>query len=145
MSESASSACLIGRVLQAMHQYPEAIDQFEQVELIDGADAAKTKESFDQFREAFKKNGGEKGYWLEQLRRTEKEPDSEFYWKAVIHFHLGHTNDVFRWLYKSFETREEAGGIHHALNGLLFDEYWDGLRADPRFKELVREVGFPGK
>ena len=135
----------IGRVLQAMHQYPEAIDQFEQVELIDGADEAKTKESFDQLREAFKKNGGEKGYWLEQLRRTEKEPDSEFYWKAVIHFHLGNTNDVFRWLYKSFESREEAGGIHHALNGLLFDEYWDGLRADPRFKELVRKVGFPGK
>jgi len=84
----------IGRACQAMHQYLEAIGQFEQVKRIDGADEAKTKESFDQLRDAFKKDG-EKGYWEEQLRRTETKPDSEFYWKAVIHVQLGKTNEVF--------------------------------------------------
>ena len=102
---------------------------------------------FDQLRDAFRKNG-EKGYWQEQLRRTETKLDSEFYWKAVIYVHLGHTNDVFPWLNKSFETREEdekANGLHHALNGLLFDEYWDSLRGDPQFKKLVSKMRFPGK
>ena len=80
------------------------------------------------------------------MRRTEKNPDSEFYWKAVIHVHLGHTNDVFRWLDKSFETREDVGNdIHHALNDLLVDPDWDSLRGDPQFKKLVSKMRFPGK
>jgi hypothetical protein len=130
-----------------MHQYLKAIDEFEKSALIDGAKEDKTKESFDQLREAFKKNGGETGYWLEQLRRTEKKPDSEFYSKAVIHVHLGRTNDVFRWLNKSLETRElsDAGYWMHRMDDLKFDEYWDSLRGDARFKELLRKVGFPGK
>jgi tetratricopeptide (TPR) repeat protein len=135
----------IGRVYQARHQYLEAIEEFQKQALIDGADEAKTKESFDQLRDAFRANG-EKGYWQEQLRRTKTKPDSEFYWKAVIHVQLGDTNDVFPWLEKSFHTREEdkeSYGLHHALNGLLFDEYWDGLRGDPHFKELLRKIGFP--
>jgi serine/threonine protein kinase len=136
----------IGRVLQAMHRELEAIDEFEKAQLIDGADEDMTKKSFDELRDAFNKNGGEKACWEERLRRTEKEPDSHFYWKAVIHVHLGHTDEVFRWLNKSFETREDVGhDIHHELNDLLVDEYWDSLRGDPRFKELVMKVGFPGK
>jgi serine/threonine protein kinase len=133
----------VGRAWQAMGQYLKAIDEFEKSALIDGADKAKTTKSFDQLRDAFRKNG-EKGYWEERLRRTETKPKSEFYWKAVIHVHLGHTNEVFRWLNNSFETRE-GDGLHHELNNLLLDEYWDNLHGDPRFMELVRNMRFPGK
>jgi tetratricopeptide (TPR) repeat protein len=135
----------VGRVLQAMHQYLEAVDEFQKAGLINGTDVAKPEESFDQLRDAFRKNG-EKGYWQEQLRRTEAKPDSEFYWTAVIHVRLGDTNDVFFWLTKSFENRElkNTGYWMHQMDDLIFDEYWDTLRGDPRFKELVRKVGFPG-
>ena len=136
----------MGRALRAMGQYLEAIDEFEKEALIDGADAAKTKECFNQLRDAFKKDG-EAGYWREELSRTESEPDSKFYWKAVCHVHLGNTKEVFHWLNKSLERREllHPGYWMHQMDYLLLDECWDNLRADPRFKELVRQVGFPGK
>ena len=136
----------IGRALRAMGQYLAAIDEFEKEAVIDGGDAAKTKESFNQLRDAFKKNG-ETGYWQEELRRTESKPDSEFCWKAVCHVHLGHTNEVFHWLSKSLETREllHPGYWMHQMDYLLLDECWDSLREDPHFKELVKRVGFPGK
>jgi serine/threonine protein kinase len=135
----------IGRAYQAMGQYTTAIEEFETVQILDGGDETKTKESFDELRRAFRESGA-RGYWLTQLRRTEKRPDSAFYWKAVVHVHLGNTNEVFHWLNKSLQTRESiVGNWQHELDSLIFDEYWDGLRDDPRFKKLLRDVGFPGK
>lgn len=42
---------------------------------------------------------------------------------------------------KSFETRE-LDGFQSDLEYLIFDEHWDGVRDDPRFKALLDKVGF---
>ena len=132
---------LIGRALRAMGQYQEAINEFEREDMLDGGEPAKIKESFDELRRAFEE-GGERGYWLKMLERTQNS-DSEFYWKAVIHVRLGHTQEAFDWLTKSYETREKAGERFHQMDLLLFDEYWDGLHEDSRFKALLKKVGYP--
>ena len=54
---------------------------------------------------------------------------------------LGEIDGVFAWLNRSWETREHAG-IFPPLIYLLFDEVWDPLHHDPRFKELLDKVGF---
>jgi serine/threonine protein kinase/Tfp pilus assembly protein PilF len=134
----------IGRALRAMGKYQEAIDEFETQDIQDGGDPAKIKASFDELRRAFEE-GGERGYWLKMLERTATKPDSEFYWKAVVQIHLGHTNEAFGWLTKAYETREKAGEMFHQMDFLLFDEYWDGLHEDPQFKALLRKVGYPNR
>ena len=136
---------LIGRALRALGQYQEAIDEFERADILGGGgDPARIEGSFDELRRAFEEDG-ERGYWLKMLERTENKPDSEFYWKAVVHVRLGHRKEAFDWLNKSYETREKAGERFHQMDFLLFDEYWDGLHEDPGFKALLRHVGYPNK
>ena len=45
------------------------------------------------------------------------------------------------WLGKSLEFHERLGRETY-LTELLFDECWDGLRDDPRFKDLLDKTGF---
>jgi tetratricopeptide (TPR) repeat protein len=132
----------IGRALQAMGRYQEAIDKFELEAILDGGITNEVKASFDELRHALKK--GPKGYWLKLLERTDKKPDSEFYLKAVIHVHLGEVDKALNMLQKSYETREtNSWGTFHELDFLLLDEYWDGLRDDRRFKALLKNIGYP--
>ena len=55
---------------------------------------------------------------------------------------LGHADDAFKWLNKSYETRERFAGFQTRLTNLLFDEYWDSLHDDKRFKDLLDKIGF---
>jgi len=142
-SDYALAHGLIGRVYRARGQYREAINELEKSQMSRGADEVATKEFFNQLRNAFIKGGGATGYWLEQLNRTQRKPDGEFYWKAVVQVQLGHTNQAFQWLNKSFTTREaETDSWDHPIDDLLFDECWDGLHNDPRFEALVDKIGF---
>ena len=57
---------------------------------------------------------------------------------AIIYVGLGQRDQAFEWLEKAYEQREEI------LVFLNVDPTWDSLRADPRFQDLVRRMGFPG-
>jgi tetratricopeptide (TPR) repeat protein len=46
---------------------------------------------------------------------------------------LGETEQAFEWLERAFVERDPLM--------LFLDSYFDGLRADPRFEDLVRRVG----
>src|SRR5207249_4737066 len=84
----------IGRALRARGQYEEAIDEFERADiLLHGGDPAAGKGSAAELCRAFEEEG-ERGYWLKMLEGTGSRPDSEFYWKAVVHVHLGDTEEA---------------------------------------------------
>ncbi len=55
---------------------------------------------------------------------------------AVVHAGLGDRGRAFEWLERAYRERE---GILIPLN---VDPFFDGLRDDPRFTELVRRVGY---
>jgi hypothetical protein len=66
---------------------------------------------------------------------TERYVDG--YVLAFLHFLLGNRDRAFQWLNRAYEGRSAS------LPGLKTDPWWDALRPDPRFQELVRRVGFP--
>jgi hypothetical protein len=54
---------------------------------------------------------------------------------AAICAALGNTDEAMKWLEKGFEERFNPG--------VLLRPGFDSLRAEPRFRDLVRRVGLP--
>jgi tetratricopeptide (TPR) repeat protein len=130
----------LGRAYQALGQYPEAIKEFEKADLLSGKDEAEIRRSYDGLRKAFNEAGKE-GYWQEQLARTAKKPDVDYYWKAVIQIQLDHKDQALDLLTKSLETDELLYSWCHRTDWLLVDEYWDGLKTDERFRRILEAAG----
>jgi len=56
---------------------------------------------------------------------------------AVYYVRLGDKDEAFKWLQRSYDSHEADMSLVKAV------PYWDPLRSDPRFKELIRRVGIP--
>jgi serine/threonine-protein kinase len=54
---------------------------------------------------------------------------------ASVYAGLGDKAKAFAWLEKAFQERDGS------MVGLKADPYWDSLRDDPRFTDLLRRVG----
>jgi TolB-like protein/DNA-binding winged helix-turn-helix (wHTH) protein len=96
---------------------------------------------------------GEKAYWrkiLEFSRDASKQPRkfasvSGYGWcdymqaadVAAVQVRLGEFDDAFASLERGFANHGDA------LVYLKVDPYWDNIRSDPRFKDLIRRVGLP--
>jgi tetratricopeptide (TPR) repeat protein len=134
----------IGRSYQAMTNYLEAINAFQQAEILRGANTNECKALFKELRSAYV-DRGERGYWNTLLERTNRKPGIDFYGKAVIYAHLGDTNRALDYLVESYNSREKEDGKFHMVDYLLLDEYWEGLHENPRFKALIRKLGYPNQ
>ena len=53
---------------------------------------------------------------------------------ALIHVALGHADDAFEWLEKAYED-------HLQIMNLLYLPWFDGIRTDPRFEDLLAKIG----
>jgi tetratricopeptide (TPR) repeat protein len=138
----------LGRTLRALGDYSGSISNMETGALLSAKDEKGEKavrEKYQSLRDAFA-SGGVKGYWEQgwKLAQLELKPDEGFYRKAVIQIQRGHTDDALQLLGQSLQARERIPPTGDcALNHLLFDEYWDGLRENEQFKRLLAKVGFP--
>lgn len=84
---------------------------------------------------------GWKRYWQKELSRTEKLAKQEYvspYILVRLYARLGEKEKAFEWLEKAYEERSDH------LIYLKVDPILDSLRADARFKDLLRRVGFAG-
>jgi adenylate cyclase len=54
---------------------------------------------------------------------------------AMFHFFLGANDKGFEWLERSYSRAEDS------LIGITYDPDFDGIRADPRYLELVKRLG----
>jgi tetratricopeptide (TPR) repeat protein len=58
---------------------------------------------------------------------------------ATIYSGLGDRERAFEWLEKAYRERSTW------LIYLNVDRFWDPIRSDPRFADLVRRVGLPAR
>ena len=61
----------------------------------------------------------------------------DFYQLATIYAGLGAKDESFRLLEKGYQQRS-AGMLY-----LLIDPFWDNVRSDPRYADLLRRIGLP--
>jgi eukaryotic-like serine/threonine-protein kinase len=61
----------------------------------------------------------------------------DFYQLATIYAGLGAKDEAFRLLEKGYQQRS-AGMLY-----LLIDPFWDNVRSDPRYIDLLRRIGLP--
>jgi serine/threonine protein kinase/Tfp pilus assembly protein PilF len=61
----------------------------------------------------------------------------DFYQLATIYAGLGDKDDAFRLLEKGYQER--SAGMPY----LAIDPFWDNVRSDPRYADLLRRIGLP--
>jgi TolB-like protein/Tfp pilus assembly protein PilF len=99
-----------------------------------------TDEEVESFRAAYA-GAGREGYFRWRLERLEAE-QSKGYVNSVsfarVYAQLGDSDAAFASLDEAFELRDGS------LTFLNVDPYWDPIRADPRFANLLRRMNYPG-
>ena len=74
---------------------------------------------------------------LKQWKEIEKTKYVSNYWMAVVHVALGEKDAAFAELEKAYQAHDWF------LQRLKVDPFMDSLRNDPRFADLVKQVGLP--
>jgi len=120
---------------EAMEMHDEAVREWERsLRMLGYEDVA------NAMHRAFETSGYRGAYreWargLEEFAARDKRLDA---WvPAMVCAFLGEKDRAFFWLEKAYQNRETA------LPGMKVDPFWDNLRSDPRFKDLLRRVGLP--
>ncbi len=125
----------LGRTYQELGQYDAAIAEFRQVEARQHEWAVPM--AARGFVEAIAGRVDEARVTLVELEKLVHRKFVTSYGVALVQTALGESDAAFTWLDKAFDERS------HWLVWLNLDPRWNRLRADLRFAELVRRVGFP--
>jgi len=113
-----------GRAYLAMTNYSKALDEF----VIYARCQGPVPDRAAALREALDKEG-----WTNYLEIAKADTSTTPYTYAEIYARLG-DREALSWL-------EKAIGQHNSAEYLLFDEFWDDFRTDPRFKALLDSTG----
>jgi TolB-like protein/tetratricopeptide (TPR) repeat protein len=130
-----------GREAEAIQEFLKAEERF-----------GMSQDRLAELRRAYQQSG-EKGYWRKILvfsQEVSKRPrqfatTSGYGWLdyaqdadvAAVQVRLGDFDAAFKLLEKGYANHGEA------LVYLNVDPYWDAIRSEARFKDLVRRVGLP--
>lgn len=122
-----------GLALQAAGRNAEALVQFSALGQLPGAELFQLVGMGHLL--ATLGRTGEAGQMLRQLLGMSRERYVSAYFIAEIYAGLGDKDHAFEWLEQAYEERAVL------MISLQSNPKWDSLRADPRFKSLVRRVG----
>lgn len=117
--------------------YQRAIADFEKDnELSDNPVAAKEKQR-NQWKlvRAALETSGERGYWEKSVELIQNEPEPDQYFLALCYTKLGDKDNALISLEKAFEDKNDQ------INLMKAEPYFDPLRAEPRYQELLRRIG----
>jgi serine/threonine-protein kinase len=122
----------LARVYENMGKYDEAAAARQKDWILGGA----SEEEIAGLSEAAAL--GTKAYWRWLLNNREKRASQGEYFRpinfAIGHAQLDEKDQAFEWVAKAYEERD--GG----LITIAVDPYWDPLRDDPRFQDLLRRM-----
>ena len=86
-------------------------------------------------REAYAASGW-KGFWRKLLDLRKARANVDLYPLAEIYSRLGNKDQALATLEKAYEQHDQS-----TLIWLNCDPFWDNLRSDPRYADLVRRMG----
>ena len=123
----------LGRAYEQKGMYPEAISEFRKaLELSDG-DTNELAALGHAYAVSHQETDARK--ILQELRERSKQTYVQPMSMALIHIGLSEKDQAFDWLQKAYEDRSAW------LVYLKLDPFFDSIRSDPRFIELMRRVG----
>ncbi len=125
----------LGRTYEQTAKYSDAVAEFRKaLELSEGD----TNElAALGYAYAISHQDSEARKILQQLTERSQQTYVQPTWVAVIHIGLGEKDQAFDWLQKAYQDRSTW------LVYLKVDPFFDPLRSDPRFIDLIRKVGLP--
>lgn len=83
-------------------------------------------------------HGGLKGFCLKRIEQMDKDSDRNVYlaWDyAGFFIRLGDRENAIKWLKKSYQNRDRW------ITSIKYDPVWNPIRSDPRFEEIVKQIG----
>ncbi|MHC4071553.1 MAG: protein kinase domain-containing protein, partial [Planctomycetota bacterium] len=121
---------------QAMPRYPEAIAEIERAISL----AGRTPVLVALLAKTYALSGrkGDVETLLKELKESQEKGTYVLpIYFAEVYTSLGNKDEAFRWLQKASEERS------YGMLLLRHDWYWDPLRSDPRFDEVLKQMNFP--
>lgn len=136
--ESVETRVALGVVCLALERYDQALEAFRKAE----ARLPKTGRlptEIQAFRVIAYAGMGETTTAEENLKALEAKDSGlgHAFMVACAHFALGHLEEGFSWLEKSYQIRDPG------LRLLKVLPWFDSARSDPRFQEYLAKMGFP--
>ena len=123
-------------------KYEQAIEEETKARLLSGEDPKTAVAEGEEVRRAYAASGA-RGYWLKVLEfcRTKEDPPEGYSSSsgiAIVLAALGENE-------KALDSLEQAYGEHSMfLTELNIEPAFDGLKASPRFSDLLRRVHLHG-
>ena len=126
----------LAKVLAHVGRYDEAVLAQQKAWVLSGDDPQEVDRRVHALEAALKESGG-RAYWRQQLQLAEasRGPD----WPvdvAELYVRLGERDRALALLEEGLTARK------FAMLFLKVEPAWDDLRDDPRFQNLVRQIGF---
>jgi serine/threonine-protein kinase len=127
----------LGRVYLAEGRYDEAVAELEIASDLVSGDLVHAGSLGQAYGMAGRRDAAMR--MLELLHESAKQHEVASFQFALIHAGLGNQDQAFEWLEKSYERREFVMAL------LPVAETLGSLRHDPRYGDLLRRVGYPGR
>ncbi|MBV9215536.1 MAG: winged helix-turn-helix domain-containing protein [Acidobacteria bacterium] len=118
------------RIYARMGDHDSSIDEYMTARKLLGRH---TPEQLEAMRQLYKTKGWNE-FWLGEIKHLQEQPAFEPYFLVWDYEYIGDHEHAMEWLYKAYESKSSWMGV------LKYDPLIDGLRQDPRFKELVVKV-----
>ena len=125
---------VLGRAYELRGQFPRAIEEFQRGLALEG-DSTLLRASLAR---AYAASGSHTRAMalLEELEKTRERRYVSALDLAGVHAALGHADRAFGWLERAVTDRANL------LAYINVDPAYDGLRTDPRFAGVLRQIGF---
>jgi len=123
----------------AKGMYPQAVAEYDKIPEADKAVAAETQLVADGLGWVYAVSGKRSDALkiAKEVEELSSHSYVDFYQLATIYAGLREKDEAFRLLEKGYEERS-AGMLYLAV-----DPFWDNIRSDPRYADLLRRMGLP--
>ena len=128
---------LLGRIYLQTGQTRDALAEFQQALQLSGGDSNELAAL--GYAQALGRQESEARKTLEELQTRSRDTYVQPMWMAAIELALGQKNEAFEGFEKAYADRSAW------LVELKVDPFFDGVRGDPRFQDLLRRVGLNAK